>query len=132
MVKVTDPIADFIIRIKNASMAGKDSTTVSYSKLKHAIAETLKNEGFIASIAKKDKKVGADLEIGLVTVAGKARVQGVERISHLSKRVYQGVSSIRQVRNGFGALILSTPKGILTDKQARKEKVGGEALFKIW
>ncbi len=130
---VTDPVSDLIVRIKNANDAGKESLTISYSKMKEAISEVLAKQGFVKNVtAPKGKKVQKTLEIGLVYQDGKGKVQGVERISKLSKRVYQGVKDIKPVRNGFGYLILSTPKGILTDKEAKKEKVGGEALFKIW
>jgi small subunit ribosomal protein S8 len=130
---VTDPVSDLIVRIKNANDAGKESLTISYSKMKEAIANVLSEQGFVKEVnAPKGKKVQKTLEIGLVYENGKGKVQGIQRISKLSKRVYQGVKDLKPVRNGFGSLILSTPKGILTDKQAQKEKVGGEALFKIW
>jgi small subunit ribosomal protein S8 len=129
---VNDPISDLIIRIKNGSTAGKDTVSVSYSKVKDAIAQVLQKEGFLKSVEKKGKTVTSSLEVGLVYEDTKPKVQGVERVSKLSKRVYVGSADIKPVRNGFGRLIISTPKGILTDAQARKQKVGGEALFKIW
>ncbi len=130
---VNDPIADFIIRIKNANTAGKDTVVVSHSKVKEAIATVLHKEGYLKSVEKKQGKTAvASLEVGLVYEGGKPRIQGVERVSKLSKRMYLGAGDIKPVRNGYGRLILTTPKGVLTDKEARKQKVGGEALFKIW
>ena len=127
-----DPISDMIIRIKNASVSKKESVVFPYSKLKIAILDTLMKEGFISSFGKKGKKVVKFIEVVLKYENGESKIQGVSRVSKSSKRVYQKSNEIRQVKNGLGALILSTPKGILTDKQARLEKVGGEALFKIW
>jgi len=129
----TDSISDLIIRLKNASLARKDNLTISYSKLKASIAEVLVKEGYIKTASKKGKKVQKSLEIELAyTTEGKPVLNDVERVSKVSKRLYYGFSEIRPVRQGFGKLILSTPKGILTGDQARKEKVGGEPLFKIW
>jgi len=129
---ISDPISDFIIRIKNAGMVGKSSVVVPYSKLKHAIAETLSKEGYIGIVQKKGKKVRKALEIELLYQDGKHGVQGIQRVSKPSRRVYMKASTIPSVKHGKGDLILSTPKGIMTDKVARKEKLGGEALIKIW
>jgi len=129
---MTDPISDFLIRLKNGSAVRRDSIFVPYSNLKNAIGESLLKAGFVRSVVKKPRKVGATLEIGLVYNGGKPKIKDVERISKPSKRVYIGVKGIKSVREGHGALILSTPKGILSDKEAKKEQVGGEALFKIW
>lgn len=103
-----------------------------YSKLKHAIAEVLKNHKFITSVESKGKGIETTLEIGIAYDGIKPRINDVERVSKSSRRVYKGATEIASVRNGFGSLILSTSKGIMTDKEARKAKVGGEALFKIW
>ena len=129
---ITDPVSDLIIQLKNAGEAGKETVVLPYSKLRASILETLQKEGYIKSSAKKGKKVSKQIEVELLTVEGKSKIKGVQQISKLSKRVYQGFTDIKQVKNGFGALILSTPKGILSGKEARKEKVGGEVLFKIW
>ncbi len=129
---VTDSISDFIIQLKNASSARKQSFSVPHSKFKAAIAEVLEKEGFIKSANKKGKKVIKTLEIELVYENGAPKVNDVKRVSKISKRLYYGVDQIRSVRQGFGRLILSTPKGILTDREAKKAKVGGEPLFKIW
>ena len=121
-----------IIRIKNASDSKKESVVFPHSKLKLAILDTLLKEGFIKSFGKKGKKVVKWIEVGLAYEGDAPKIHGVERVSKTSKRVYQKAQDIRPVRNGYGLMVLSTPKGILTDSAARKEKVGGEALFKIW
>ncbi len=128
-----DPISDMIIMIKNAGNAGRESVVVSYSKIKHAIANCLLKEGYISSVSKKTKKGFPGLELGIAYKADKEpRITDVKRISKPSRRMYVGVKEIKLVKNGHGALILSTPKGILTGREARKEMVGGETLFNIW
>ena len=129
---INDHIADLIVRMKNAGDAGKDTLTVSYSKMKEGILETLKRSGFIAGFEKKGKKVMKDIEISLLKVGSQAKIQGVDRMSKLSKRIYSKAKDLKPIRNGFGALILTTPKGIMTEKEAKKQNVGGEPLFKIW
>jgi small subunit ribosomal protein S8 len=127
-----DPISDMIIQIKNASTAGKESVVLPYSKLKLAILEVLMKEGFIKSFGKKGKKVIKFIEVILAEENGQPKIHDVQRISKTSRRVYQKAKDIRGVKNGFGITVLSTPKGIMSDKMARTEKVGGETLFKIW
>jgi small subunit ribosomal protein S8 len=129
---VSDPIADFITRLKNASMAGKATVVVPHSKMKQAIAEILLREGFITAFEKKGKKVKKYLEVAVKYEGTKPEVRGVKRVSKLGKRVYFGVRDIRPVKFGQGIMVLSTPRGLMTDREARKEKVGGEALFSIW
>ena len=129
---MNDPISDMIIRIKNASDSKKESVVFPYSKLKLAILDTLMKSGFIVSFGKKGKKVVKFIEVVIAYDENGPKIHGLQRISKTSKRVYQKAKDIRSVKSGFGVLILSTPKGIITDKTARTEKVGGEALFKIW
>ncbi len=118
--------------MKNGSLAGKESVSLPYSKMKNAIAECLKKEGYIGSIAKKVRNDAPVLEVGLIYVDKKPKITEVERISKQSKRVYFGMKDIHTVRSGSGLLVLSTPKGILSGKAARVEQVGGEALFRLW
>lgn len=127
-----DPISNMLIMIKNASLAGKTEVSIPFSKLKNAIAECLKKEGYLTQISKKVKKGQPVLEMELVYKDKKPKVRDVERISKQSRRVYFGMKDIHSVKSGSGLLVLSTPKGILSGKEARKEQVGGEALFKIW
>jgi len=127
-----DQIANMIIIMKNASLAGKESVMLPHSKLKNAILECLKKEGYVSTISKKVRQGQSVLEVELVYVEKQPKITEVERISKQSRRVYFGMKDIHSVRNGSGLLVLSTPKGILSGKEARKEQVGGEALFKIW
>ena len=127
-----DSISNMLIMMKNGSLAEKESVAMPYSKMKHAIAECLQKAGYVTNISKKVKKDQPVLEIGLVYTDKKPKITEVERISKQSRRVYFGVKDIHRVRNGSGLLVLSTPKGILSGKDARAGQVGGEALFRIW
>ena len=128
-----DPIADMIIRIKNASDSRKESVVFPYSKLKLAILDTLLKSGYIKSFGKKGKKVVKFIEVVLAYDAeGVPKIHGVDRVSKNSKRIYTKSRDIRKVKNGLGNLIISTPQGIMTEKVAKEANLGGEALFKIW
>ena len=127
-----DSIANMIIMMKNAGMAGKSSVAVPHSKLKNAILECLKKEGYVGEVSKKVKKGLPILEVELVYVDKRPKITAAERISKQSRRVYFGVKDIHKVKNGAGLLVLSTPKGILSGRDARKEQVDGEALFQLW
>ena len=127
-----DPISNMIIMLKNASLARKESVALPYSKVKNAIALCLEKEGYVNKVSKKVKKNQPVLEIELTYVDQKPKIKEVERISKQSRRVYFGIKNIHTVKNGSGLLVLSTPKGILSGKDARKEHVGGEALFTIF
>lgn len=127
-----DPIADMLISIKNAGNAGKNLAEVPFSQLKESIAEVLFKNGFIASYAKKGKKVQKTLELGIAFEGKKPRVANVLRVSKPSRRFYMKAGDIKPVRNGYGLMVISTPKGVMTGDDARKAQVGGEVLFKIW
>ena len=128
-----DPISDMIVRIKNASDSRKESVVFPYSKLKLSILDVLMKAGFVKSFGKKGKKITKFIEVVLLyDENGKSLISGVERVSKTSKRIYNKSKDIRRVKSGFGSLILSTPKGIMTDKTAKEAGVGGEVLFKIW
>ena len=119
--------------MKNGAMVSKETIVIPFSKLKHAIAVCLKEAGYIADVSKKTEKNNISvLEITMAYNDGAPRLHDVLRMSKPSRRTYLGVHDLRPVKNGHGIVVLSTPKGILTDKQARKEAVGGEALFMIW
>lgn len=127
-----DPIADMIIQIKNAAKIGTQTIAVPYSKVRSSVAHVLMQEGYLVSVNRKGKKENKVLDLGIAYDNGKPRLHDVRRISKLSRRVYTGVRDLKPVRQGHGRLVLSTPKGIITAEQARKERVGGEALFEIW
>lgn len=127
-----DQIANMINMIKNAGRVGHESVSVPYSKIKFAIAECLVKEGYLKEATKKMQKNFPVLELVLVYINGEPKITGAERVSKLSCRVYKGVKNIKLTRNNYGLTVLTTPKGILTDRQARREMVGGEVLFKLW
>lgn len=127
-----DTLGDMLIVIKNAGNADNKSVSVSYSNFKHAVAVELLRLGYIASVNKKIKKGFKVLEIGVAYEDGAPKIKGLKRVSKLSRRVYFGVREIKPVKQGYGNLLLSTPKGIMTGDKAVKERLGGEALFKIW
>ncbi len=129
---VKDSISDLIVNLKNAGVSGRQYVVSPFSNFNLAVLELLEKEGFIHSVSKKGKKTGKYIEVEVAYEAGKSKITGVKRLSTFSKRMYQAASEIRSVKNGQGILVLSTPKGVLTDKEARKENVGGEVLFKIW
>ena len=129
----TDPIADFLIRIKNAGYAKRPSVVVPFSKMKFAIAEVLQTKGFIGEVAKKGKTTPRFLSINLLYEAnGRPKVNDVKRISKPSRRLYEKAKNIKSYRSGFGMAVLSTPKGIMADMDAKNANLGGELLFTIW
>ncbi|HUC88804.1 MAG TPA: 30S ribosomal protein S8 [Candidatus Paceibacterota bacterium] len=127
-----DQIANMMNMIKNGNLAERESVIVPFSKIKYSIAECLVKEGFLKSVVKKIRKGLPVIELELMYVDGQPKVSGVERVSKSSRRIYKGVKDIKSTRNGFGLMVLTTPKGILTDREARREMVGGEVLFKVW
>ncbi|MEN9881343.1 MAG: ribosomal protein [Candidatus Parcubacteria bacterium] len=126
-----DQIANMLIAIKNGGLVKKTSVIVPSSKMKVAILELLKNEGYIKTYH-VDGTTTPKIEVVLSYVKNSPRIHGVTRISKQSKRIYTGVKDISPIKYGHGMAVLSTPKGILSDKQARHEMVGGEVLFTIW
>lgn len=128
---VTDPISDFLVRLQNAAMVRKESISVPSSKMTRAISELLSREGYIGEVDKNAKK-GRYFAVPLSYKNGQPAITGVKRISKLSRRTYFGVRDIKPVKRGHGLLVLSTPAGVITGKEAREKRVGGEALFEIW
>ena len=131
---MTDPIADMLTRIRNALTAKHETVIVPASKTKVAIADILLREGYIKSFEIVEKEVQNDILITLkyAPVKGLKVVTGLKRVSTPGLRVYVGVDNLPKVLNGMGIAILSTNKGILTDKEAREQKVGGEVLAYVW
>jgi small subunit ribosomal protein S8 len=129
----SDPIADMLTRIRNASMVNHKQVVVPSSKIKVAIAQILKAEGFIDAFAVTDEKPQANLIMRLkYTGRGDAVITGLERVSKPGKRVYTNHRDIPWVRSGLGISIISTPKGLMTGREARKAKLGGEILCTVW
>jgi len=132
-MSMTDPIADFLTRLRNAVQAGHPAVEMPASRLKNEICRVLKEEGFIKDYFVDDIVRPAMLKVTLKYMPDRTPVlQGLRRVSKPSLRVYAGESDIRMVRSGLGISILSTSKGVMTGKRARREKVGGEILCEIW
>lgn len=129
---MTDPIADMLTRIRNAYAVKKETVVVPYSKFKYNLAQVLAKEGFIGEVDKKGRGVNRTLSFTLNYIDGEPTFNNFLRISKPGQRVYAGYRDITHNRRGFGLAILSTPKGLLTDKEARKSKLGGEMLCEIW
>lgn len=129
---VTDPIADMITRLRNAARAHLPTAVVEYSNFKMAVAQTLLELGFITAATKKGKKIKKLIEMTLAMNGRQPKLLGVARVSKPSCRVYQGARNLRPVRQGYGELVISTPRGIMSGRAARRAKVGGGVLFKIW
>lgn len=130
---ITDPIGDFIIRLKNGTDVGKKTVSMPFSKMKHAIALTLKKCGYLGEIAEDGTGAKKMLTVELLYgTDGSPKIQGVKRVSKPGRRLYAPVSKIHPIKYGRGLMVLTTPKGILTDIEARRDRVGGETLFSIW
>ena len=128
---VTDRVGDFIIRLKNAGAISKPSITVPFSKHVEEIAHKLKALGYVAEV--KKGKSPYEFEVVLAyDERGRHKIRGVKRISKPGRRLYVPTTEAHSVKNGAGARLLSTPKGVLTDSESRKVRVGGENLFEIW
>ncbi|MDH5476808.1 MAG: 30S ribosomal protein S8 [Nitrospinota bacterium] len=129
---MTDPIADMLSSIRNASTARHDMLTVPASKIKAEMAALLAQEGYIGAFKILRQGVQGKIAIKLKYIDGKPAIRGIKRISTPGRRVYMSSDELKPVLSGTGAAILSTNKGILTDAEAREAKVGGEVLCHIW
>lgn len=137
---MVDPIADMLNRIRNALMVLHLTVSIPFSKLKYEIAKILEKEGFIEKVEKKGRKEKKVIEITLKKEETseesgekmKPAISGLRRISKPGQRIYAGAKEIKRVRGGYGIAIISTPKGIMADKEARKKKLGGEIICEIW
>mgnify|MGYP003577084441 CR=1 FL=1 len=127
-MSMTDPIADMLTRIRNAQMVGHTEVSMPSSKLKLSIARVLKDEGYIEEFAVREENAMRQLRIGLKYYAGKPVIERIERVSKPGLRVYKGRDDIPRVMNGLGVAILSTSRGVMTDRKARADGVGGEVL----
>ena len=127
-MSMSDPIADMLTRIRNGQMVEKVSVSMPSSKVKVAIAQVLKDEGYIDDFAVKAEGAKSELNIALKYYAGRPVIERIERVSKPGLRVYRGRNDIPQVMNGLGVAIVSTPKGVMTDRKARATGVGGEVL----
>ena len=132
-MQITDPIADMLTRIRNAGSAKHETVDVPASKMKKAIAQILFDEGYIKSFQLIDDGTQGVIRITLKYLPGKEKaIQGLRRVSKPGLRVYAGADELPQVLRGLGIAIISTSKGIMTDKKARAQHVGGEVLAFVW
>ena len=132
-MQITDPVADMLTRIRNANSAKHDTVNVPASKLKKAIAQILLDEGYIKSFEITDEGVQGDIHITLKYVGKKeAAISGLRRVSKPGLRIYAGTEELPKVLKGLGIAIISTSKGVMTDKKAREAHVGGEVLAFVW
>jgi small subunit ribosomal protein S8 len=128
-----DTLSNMLNGIKNAGLAGKTQVDFPHSKLKASVLECLKKEGYISSFKIENNKKGFPMLVVQIAYNGdKPKVNVIKRISKPSRRMYSGSKELKPFRNGYGRVILSTPKGILSEKDAKNEQVGGEVLFTIW
>ncbi len=127
-MSMSDPIADMLTRIRNAQAVEKASVSMPASKVKAAIAQVLKDEGYIDGFQVKTEGGKSELEISLKYYAGRPVIERIERVSRPGLRIYRGRDAIPQVMNGLGVAIVTTPKGVMTDRKARASGVGGEVL----
>ena len=132
-MQITDPIADMLTRIRNAGSARPETVDIPNSKMKKAIAEILLEEGYIKSFQLIDDGTQGIIRVTLKYLPGKEKaIQGLRRVSKPGLRVYAGAEELPQVLRGLGIAIISTSKGIMTDKKARAQHVGGEVLAFVW
>ena len=127
-MSMSDPIADMLVRIRNAQMVGHTETVMPASRLKVSIAKVLKEEGYIEEFALRDNGTRKELAIALKYYAGRPVIERLERVSKPGLRVYRGRDDIPRVMNGLGVAILSTSRGVMTDRKARADGIGGEVL----
>ena len=129
---VTDKIADYLTRIRNAGNAGHKTVLIPSSKLKLAITDILKDQGYIADFEEIKGDVQSEIKITLRYFKGKSAIKEVTRISKPGRRVYVAADKLPRIKNGLGTAIISTSKGVMNDKQARKYNVGGEFVCSLW
>jgi len=129
---MTDPITDMLNQIKNAEAVGKTEVLVPLSKLKNEIAMILLKEGFVGEIRKAVKGKIKVLKISLKYDEGMPAITGFKRVSKPGQRIYEGFSKIKKVHGGYGISVVSTSKGLMTNKDARRQKIGGEIICQVW
>ncbi len=133
---MTDPISDMLVQIKNAQAVGKEQVVLPFSKVKFRIAEILKTAGYLSTVERRNKKAQkAEHEYLYLTLKyqdNQGALNGVKIISKPSRRLYIKAKEIKPVRSGFGLAIISTPKGIMDSKEARKSGLGGEIICEVW
>lgn len=130
----TDPISDMLTRIRNANLARKSEVVLPYSKFKHRLAELLVSEGFLSGVKEivRQKQVQKDLSLSLKYSGTDSVISGIKRISKPGQRIYLSSDKLPRTNSGYGLTIVSTSKGLLSDKEARKQNLGGEVICQVW
>ena len=132
-MSMTDPVADLLTRIRNASKAGFPSVAIPHSRMKEDVARALKDAGFIKGVEVVGEGTRKNVVVSLKYISNKERlIQKLVRISRPGRRVYVGYNDIKPIRGGLGVAVFSTPKGVVTDSDAKKLKVGGEWICSVW
>ena len=129
---MADPISDMLIRIQNAQRAGHKAVSMPFSKFKFALAKILEKHGYVGDILKRGKKLKKFFEINLLYKDKNPRISGIRRVSKQGKRIYLPKEKIKPVKQGYGMHVISTSKGLMSDKEAKKEGVGGEVIAEVW
>jgi small subunit ribosomal protein S8 len=127
-----DPVSNMLTSIRNAQAVQKDIISVPFSDLKYQIARILAKKGFIEKTEKKGRKTKKFIEIGLKYDNGAPKISGLRKVSKPGQRIYKKFKEIKLVKGGYGMAIISTSKGLMTNKEARKEKLGGEVICEVW
>jgi len=129
---MTDPISDMLTRIRNANILKRDTVSIPHSKIKFEIAKVLSENNFVGAVSRKGRKIKKFLEIKLLRENGVASLTGLKRLSRPSQRLYVKSDEIRSVKSGYGLVIISTSKGLMSNKDAKKVKLGGELICEVW
>jgi small subunit ribosomal protein S8 len=129
---INDPIADMLIRLKNGYLARRQSVAVPYSKLKEGLAQILVEEGYVLKVKIEQNEQKKDLVLRLKYQDGQPACRQVRRISKPGRRIYLGVTKLPRVLGGLGIAVVSTPRGLMTAKEARRERLGGEVICEVW
>lgn len=129
---MTDPIADMLNRIHNAQVAAKPSVLIPWSNFKYELAVVLEKQGFVGKIEKLGKKTQKQIKIDLIYKEKKPIIEKIQRISKPGQRIYASAREIKRIRGGYGMSVISTPNGLMTDSEARRQKIGGEIICEIW
>lgn len=127
-----DPIADMLTVIRNAQSVSKEAVKVPFSKFKFEIAKTLEKNGFVGKVEKKGRGIKRVIEIDLKYKDKMPVISNIKRISKPGQRIYSSSKDIKSVRSGYGISVISTPKGLMTNREARKQNIGGEIICEIW
>jgi small subunit ribosomal protein S8 len=131
-INIMDSIVDMLNRIRNALMAGHPAVNIPFSNFKYEIAKILEKQGFLGKVEKKGRKTHANIEIALKYDGKLPAIEGLKRISKQGQRIYSNKDNLKKIKGGFGISIVSTSKGLMTDKDARTQNLGGEIICEIW